>query len=186
MRPTTKAAVPVVVLALALAGCSSNNRDKDADGGGGQDGGTAAEPSQVSTDEVIAEATFPYHDHKGEAEIEVNGLAVRGDLMQLDYTLTPGTPTSDARSNPTIFRVLDAPTTRSHISLVDMENLLRYEVVEDEDGDHLQPHINTELTYDEPHVLTAFFAAPREETAAFDVYFYGFEPIMDVPVQEEQ
>lgn len=184
MRPAVKTAVPALVVALALAGCSSNARDKDPEDGGG--GGADASPSQVSTDDVIAEGTFPYNDHKGEVKIEVNGLTVRGDLMQLDYTLTPGTPSSDARKNPSIFDQLDASTQGSHISLVDMQNLLRYEVVRDEDGDHLQPSVNTELTYDEPHVLTAFFAAPREETSAFDVYFYGFDPIMDVPVQEEQ
>ncbi|WP_017622045.1 hypothetical protein [Nocardiopsis chromatogenes] len=184
MRPAVKAAAPALVVALALAGCSGNNRDKDPeDGGGGED---AASASQISTDEVIAEGTFPYAEHKGEAKIEVNGLTVRGDLMQLDFTLTPGTPSSDADSSPSIFNQLDASTSGSHISLVDMENLLRYEVVRDEDGEYLQPHVNTELTYDEPHVLTAFFAAPREETSAFDVYFYGFDPIMDVPVQEER
>ncbi|MDA2807522.1 hypothetical protein [Nocardiopsis suaedae] len=181
MRPAVKAAVPVFVLALALAGCSGNNRDKDPEEDGG--GGAASSPSQVSTDDVIAEGTFPYHEHKGEVKIEVNGLTVRGDLMQLDYTLTPGTPSSDPASRLQLTD-LDAPVLGSHVSLVDMENLLRYHVVQDEAGIYLQPSASTELTYDEPNVMTVFFAAPREDASAFDIYFYGFDPIMDVPLQE--
>ncbi|MDA2813736.1 hypothetical protein O4J56_24035 [Nocardiopsis sp. RSe5-2] len=182
MRPAVKAAAPALVVALALAGCSANSRDKAPEDGGG--GGAAASPSQVSTDEVIAEGTFPYNEHKGEVKIEVNGLTVRGDLMQLDYTLTAGTPSSDADRRPNL-TTIGASTSGSQIWLVDMENLLRYKVVEDEAGGYLQPSVTTDITYDEPTVLTAFFAAPREEATAFDIYFYGFDPIMNVPLQEE-
>ncbi|WP_017591308.1 hypothetical protein [Nocardiopsis potens] len=183
MRPFFKAAAPALALTLLLAGCSGG---EDAREGSDAEGDRKASPGQPSTEDVIAEATFPYHEHKGEATFQINSLTVRGELMQLDYTITPGTPGSDAESDPEIWKVFDVSLTAPHIDLVDMENLRRYTVVEDENGDLLQPHPTTVLTYDEPNSFTAFFAAPRDGAEAFDVYLYGMQPIMDVPVGEER
>ncbi|MFW5417494.1 hypothetical protein J0910_12860 [Nocardiopsis sp. CNT-189] len=184
MRPFFKAAAPAIALALLLAGCSGGG--EDARDGSDAQGGQGASPGQPSTEDVIAEGTFPYREHEGEAAFEIHALTVRGELMQLDYTITPGTPESDAESDPEIWTLFGVSLTEPHIDLVDMENLRRYTVVEDENGDLLQPHPTTVLAYDEPNSFTAFFAAPRDGADTFDVYLYGMQPIMDVPVEEER
>ncbi|GAA1097983.1 hypothetical protein [Nocardiopsis composta] len=181
MRPFFKAAVPAFALALLLAGCSGGEDAREGSQEQG-DGAGQGSPGTVEAGEAIAEGTFSYPELDGEITFEIHSLQARGDLMQMDYSITPEEPASDAPSSPYLRSLLGAGT-GANIYLIDMENLLRYETVADEDTEQLEPDPwETAIPYGEKTTLTAFFAAPRDGMKAADVYFYGFQPIMNVPV----
>ncbi|WP_460863037.1 hypothetical protein [Nocardiopsis coralliicola] len=138
----------------------------------------------VEAGEAVAEGTFPYADREGSVTFEVNAVKPRGELLQMDYTVTPETPGSDAAEDPEIYDVLGGGD-GGNIALVDMAHLKRYNSVSDEDGTTLEPDWGSPLPYDEATTFTAYFAAPRDEMTAVDVYFYGFPPILNVPVEQE-
>ncbi|RNL87010.1 hypothetical protein EFW17_02515 [Halostreptopolyspora alba] len=166
-----------------MSGCGLTG-DDDGDSQEGEQNGEAENGSPVETEEVIGEGTFPYYDNKGEVTFEINGFTERGDLLQMDYTVTPGTPESDARNDPTLRNLFDAGS-GGNIHLLDTDNLRRHTVVEDESGTPLESDPwDTALPYDEPTTLTAFFAS-AEDMETVDVYLYEFPPIMDVPVNTE-
>lgn len=178
MRPPLKITTGATVLAAILSGCGLTDNDSEA---GEQNDGSES-GSAPDHEEVIAEETFPYQDT--EVTVEINGLSERDDLLQLNYTLTYGSPDSGNDSS-SLNRALDADW-GGNLYLVDTENLRRHTVVEPESGDPLEPHPwDTELSPGEPAPLTAFFASAKD-MAAVDVYLYDFPPIMDVPVTKDE
>ncbi|ASU83660.1 hypothetical protein CDO52_13435 [Nocardiopsis gilva YIM 90087] len=188
MRTPLKASVCAVALAALLSGCGMLGGDgadeKDEKKGQGQ---ASQEPGTApKADNVIGEATFDYHGGKGEVKFEINSLTVRGDLLQMDYTVTPGKPSSGAMRNPYVRKLFDVGHGES-AHLIDMANLRRHSIVKDGNGDYLEPHPwDTDLTYGEPKQLSVIFAAPPENTEAMDVYLYDFPPIMNVPVTRSE
>lgn len=166
-------AAAAAALGLVLTGCS-----------GGLMGGDEPEPQgepgkAVQADNVVGKGTWPYWSNKGKVTWEINEMRERGDLLQVTMQVTPGTPKSDAKEQPTLYRLFDSMS----VYLVDTKNMRRHTVVADEDGTELAPDVvDTSTPYDEPTTLSYTFAAPTENVKVMDVYIGDFPPILDVPV----
>ncbi|MFC4563490.1 hypothetical protein ACFO4E_16615 [Nocardiopsis mangrovi] len=175
MRSPLKAAAPALALVFLLAGCS--------DGGGGGNGGSEGESASPETSsgatEVVAEITWPYQKREGEAEAEVHALQVRGRLMLLTITVTPG-EFGDNRTE-SLYDLWGTFGAVPH--LVDNANLTRHNVVLDSDNTAQAPDVvDTSLTVGEPRELSYTFAAPPEDVEAMDLYISELPPVTDVPV----
>ncbi|GAB3498459.1 hypothetical protein [Nocardiopsis coralliicola] len=86
-RLPLRSAAGAAAAALLLAGCSGG-------GGTGREdkAGEDEKSPSAPTGEVVAETELSYAEYEGAAEFAVNALSVQGDLMRLDYTLTPAVP----------------------------------------------------------------------------------------------
>jgi hypothetical protein len=183
MRIPLTVTIPAAAVATLLAGC------------GPFGGSTPEEPEDEQQDTNVESGTSPDSEASigetsmpteyGEVEVVINGLTERGELLQMDYTLTlaPDDPShSDAQSVRRLFGAGHG----ENMYLVDTHNLRRHTVVEDDGGRSLEPHPwETDLEPDAPSTLTAYFAS-TEDMETVDVYLYTFPPIMDVPVAKEE
>jgi predicted small lipoprotein YifL len=185
MRIPLMRSLSVAAAVALLAGCGLLGGDDspEQDEPGSEEQGAEVESGTApDAENSLGETSFTHES--GEVELVINGLTERGELLQLDYTLTlvPGDPSqSDSQSLRTLF---DAGSGRN-MYLVDTANLRRHIVVRDDGNTALEPDPwDTELEPDQPATLTALFAS-AEDMEAVDVYLYKFPPIMDVPVAKE-
>ncbi|CAM3937812.1 hypothetical protein GCM10009799_15160 [Nocardiopsis rhodophaea] len=179
MRTPLKASVCAVALAALLSGCGmfggSDGAD-DKDEKKGQDQAAQDPGSAPDAEDVIGEATFTTQ-YETDAKFEIHALTVRGELLQMDFSIAPERP--DGRSRLNLYNQFG--NVSEFVYLVDTQNLRRHSIVR-ADGRLAPDIVKTHLSYDEPTQLSAIFAAPAEDTDAMDVYFYQFPPIMNVPV----
>ncbi|MBB6172108.1 hypothetical protein HNR23_002168 [Nocardiopsis mwathae] len=185
MRTPLKTAACAVALAALLSGCGMFGGDDGGDGGGTKNDGQAAqEPgSAPEAEDVVGEATFTTK-YGSDAKFEIHALRVRGELLQMDFSIAPERPKTD---NSRLNLYSQFGNVSEFAYLVDTRNLRRHSIVRDGGNDRLAPDIvKTSLSYDAPTRLSIIFAAPEEDTEAMDVYFYEFPPIMNVPVTRSE
>lgn len=175
IRRAALAAATVVTLVPAVSGCLGTDDDAKASQPASKSGITVANSAKV-----LAKATFPSSMAPGATvDVALNELKVDGRLARLSVTMTPHA--RGATERPTPYRLNNGSGLGT--SLIDTVNLKRYVVVKDSSGQSLQSDdVTTNLTNDQPGMLSYTFAAPPQDVDQVDVQLGSWPVFQHVPV----
>ena len=191
-RSTARRGTPALVAvaaALALTACTS------ADGEAApaaeratasQDEDSAAGVEDVDLEDVLVEQTVAQPDDPDDtATVGVRSLRVEGDVMVLELAVTPDFASVSDSETLSLYDIWRGVAGSFQPTLLDRENLKRYQVVQGGPGlSFASDNVYTRTVNGQPMRAYAVFAAPEDDIEAIDVVLADAWPAFtDVPVE---